>query len=54
MWLAVVWMFLSWWGDVMGQVFLLMVAVAESAIGLGIFVVYYRVRVTIGVSSLRG
>jgi NADH-quinone oxidoreductase subunit K len=46
--------------DVMGQVFalfILTVAAAESAIGLGILVIYYRVRGTIGmdwVNLLRG
>ena len=41
--------------NIIGQIFTLMVltvAAAESAIGLAIFVAYYRIRGTIGVSSL--
>ncbi len=41
--------------DIVGQImsfFILTVAAAESAIGLGILVVYYRVRQTISVSFI--
>ena len=41
--------------DIMGQLFALLVltvAAAESAIGLAIFVVYYRVRGTISVENI--
>lgn len=41
--------------DIVGQImsfFILTVAAAESAIGLGILVVYYRVRKTISVSFI--
>ena len=42
--------------DIMGQLFALLVltvAAAESAIGLAILVVYYRVRGTISVENIR-
>lgn len=41
--------------NIMGQIFtikVLTVAAAESAIGLAIFVAYYRIRGTIAISSL--
>jgi NADH-quinone oxidoreductase subunit K len=41
--------------DIMGQVmslFILTVAAAESAIGLGILVVYYRIKQTIAVEYI--